>query len=243
MWQTSTNIFETSVLKAKLRMRNKLRATTLTSKVTTRYITRTVFSHHFRNDIFCRIYLSFSFLSNMEASFKDDDDKGFPWAQPVRKSYLVGRPNVMRIVIESEGNSKTASLSGGPCLSEGAWWTSVICVLFPVASFVNVFLTVTVSFWTRDMLEWLQPCTVYPELQTTTPVCLAGPWSHFRSSSVAEPPQSGCGTQPKKTLGVIVQSSGRFSLLLEGRHWYPVLYFSELPLLTWCPQRLLFSIK
>lgn len=135
MWRTSTNIFETSVLKAKLRMRNKLRATTLTSKVTTRYLTRPVLSYHFHNDILCRIYLSFSFLWNMEASFKDDDDKAFPWAQPVRKSYSVERPNVMRIVIESEGNSKTASLSGGPCLSKGAWWTSVICGFVPCRFF------------------------------------------------------------------------------------------------------------
>lgn len=64
----------------------------------------------------------------MEASFKDDDDKGFPWAQPVRKSYSVERPNVMRTVIRSEGNGKTASLSGGSCLSEAAQRTSVICV-------------------------------------------------------------------------------------------------------------------
>lgn len=41
-------------------------------------------------------------------------------------------------------------------------------VLFlSVTSFANTFLPRIVSFWTYYTLEWLQLCTVYPELQTT----------------------------------------------------------------------------
>lgn len=84
------------------------------------------FSLHFCIGSF-RIYGVRAFFWKMEAVFRDDDDKRFPWTQTVTKSYSEQRPNIMGLNIKSEGNLKIALLSGWDLFPEGARRTSYLC--------------------------------------------------------------------------------------------------------------------
>lgn len=173
--------FETSVLKAKLRMKNRLRATT---KMATRYIIRSVFSLWFCIGSF-RIYGFCAFFWKTEAMFRGDDgDKRFPWAQAVTKSYSEQRPNIMRQYKIWRKCQTCITLWRAPLAWESPM-DQLFVLLFPASSFANTFLLRTVSFWTWYMLEWLQLCTVYAELRMTAPACQAEPWTSHSSSSVA----------------------------------------------------------